>query len=251
MNKGDHFYKIYDNCKLEQYAEGTLHPGGLELTRKAFSLTRLGEGAKILDIGCGIGATVNYLSEEFGYMVIGVDSSAEMISKCRSKYAGLQFITGSADNLPVHSTEVDAVLMECSFSLIRDSEFALTECYRVLKEEGIIIISDIYYRKRLGKWTKDYFLDLMTEHGFILDVWEDCSVYLGQLAATSIMNQGEACLLWDCLLSKEENRGLTVEQIKGFKPGYFLMIAHKHKGNEGSVQEHDHDGCSGNCGKGD
>lgn len=48
----------------------------------------------ILDIGCGTGATVQFLSEE--YSCSGIDTSVEAITRAKKKYPDKQFINGFA-----------------------------------------------------------------------------------------------------------------------------------------------------------
>ena len=46
-------------------------------------IAKLGEGAKVLDLGCGSGRPVAQHMAERGLRVTGVDSSPTMISFCR------------------------------------------------------------------------------------------------------------------------------------------------------------------------
>lgn len=218
---------IYEEGDLEMITGETLRPGGLELTREALAFCSFPPGAALLDIGCGSGATVRYLIEQCGLSALGIDPSAKMINKGKRSSPELPLFIGSGDNIPIRGNTMDGVLMECSFSLIKDPGFTLTESYRVLKKNGRLIISDFYYRNRPGVQTKEILLKMLEEQDYILELWRDRSSYLGQLIADCIMRECRTETLWGCLLSKEENRGLTREQLKAFKPGYFLIIARK------------------------
>lgn len=239
---------IYEEGDLEPITGETLRPGGLELTDEALAFCNFPPGAALLDIGCGTGATVCYLIEQCGLNAVGIDPSAKMILKGKKGFPGLPLFIGSGDNIPIPGDTMDGVLMECSFSLIKDPEFALTEIYRVLKKNGRLIISDFYYRNRPGVWTKKIIMQMLEEQDYILELWRDQSPYLGQLVADCIMRGCRTDTLWRCLLSKEENRGLTREQLKAFKPGYFLLIARKGDGRDECQIEpcsHDHGECAG------
>lgn len=224
---------IYEKGNLEKITGATLRPGGLELTRKAVSFCRFPSRAKILDIGCGTGETIRFLIEEYGLEAMGIDSSLIMIEKGRRKSPGLPLFPGSGDNLSFPDGSLDGVFMECSFGLIEDKNALLAEVFRVLKEHGKLVISDIYYRNRVGLNTKQAILAMIADHGFELELWEDHSNYLAQLTAESIMKYGTADTLWECLLCKRENQGASRQQIKGWKPGYFLLIAEKRNASNG------------------
>ena len=232
---------IYERGELEKITGETIRPGGFAITEEALAFCRFPPGAKILDVGCGLGATVRYLIEQHGLDAVGLDVSAQMIDRGKKAAPGLPLFQGSGDNLPFCNGTMDGVMMECSYSLIEDADFALTESYRVLKENGRLVISDFYYRRRPDVKSKETFLALLDDHGFVVELWRDCSQHLGQLTVDCIMQGEKPDLLWQCLLSKAENRGLTCAQLKAFKPGYFLLIARKPPiEHEAHAHEHHH-----------
>ena len=63
--------KLYETGEVEKITGSTLRPGGLDLTREAIRKSGFSPGASILDIGCGSGATLRMLRDEFGYNSIG------------------------------------------------------------------------------------------------------------------------------------------------------------------------------------
>lgn len=222
---------LYEQGQLEQLTGETLRPGGFALTRQAIAFCRFPPGAKVLDVGCGTGTTVHFLRKEFGFNAVGVDPSETMLQKAKAKYPSLPFLKGGGENLPFPGQEFDGVFMECTFSLIKDRQTALRESQRVLKEQGKLVISDFYYRRRPDIFSKAYYEKMLAQQGFRLLFWEDCSQVLVQLVVSSIMQgRGNNDLLWQCLLAQKENRGLTREEVKSFKPGYFLLIAEKDSG---------------------
>ena len=44
-----------------------MRPGGLELTGRAVTLCDFPSDARLLDVGCGMGSTVEYLAKCLGY----------------------------------------------------------------------------------------------------------------------------------------------------------------------------------------
>lgn len=100
------------------------------------------KGKKVLDIASGEGYGSFLLSNEANF-VIGVDIDKETIENSNNKYKNpkLTFLEGAADNFPVESNSIDVVI---SFETIEHHdkhEEMFTEIKRVLKSEGILIMS--------------------------------------------------------------------------------------------------------------
>lgn len=104
--------------------------------------TALTKEKVVLDIASGEGYGTNLISKQ-AKEVIGVDISKEAISHARNKYSSknLSFLIGSTDKIPCSSNYFDVVV---SFETIEHHdrhEEMLLEVKRVLKPDGIIIIS--------------------------------------------------------------------------------------------------------------
>ncbi len=120
---------IFDSSTLEH-----LHRYGL-----CFEYTK---NKTVLDIASGEGYGSNLLSY-YATKVTGVDISSETIDKARKKYTkeNLEFLNGSATNIPLPSDSVDVVI---SFETIEhhdEHEKMMLEVKRVLKTDGLLIIS--------------------------------------------------------------------------------------------------------------
>lgn len=111
------------------------------LHRYAFALS-FADGKAILDVACGEGYGSALLARQ-ARRVVGVDIAGEAVEHARRKYRApnLTFVQGSADSLPLESQSVDLVV---SFETIehhdRHDEM-MTEVKRVLKDDGLFIIS--------------------------------------------------------------------------------------------------------------
>lgn len=114
----------------------TLRPGGTALTERALSLLRLAEGSRILDVGCGSGATVALLRDR-GFDACGVDIAL-------SDSAPPELICADAEALPFPDGFFDAVFFECSQSKISYPVKAMAEARRVLKPDGSLVIEDLF-----------------------------------------------------------------------------------------------------------
>lgn len=100
------------------------------------------EGKTVLDIACGEGYGCNLLANK-AKEVIGVDISEEVIMHAKNKYqkSNIEFLKGSTSQIPVSNQLVDAIV---SFETIEhhdEHNEMMDEFVRVLKEDGILIIS--------------------------------------------------------------------------------------------------------------
>lgn len=119
------------------YNENTLE----HLHRYAIAAS-FAKGKKVLDIASGEGYGSNILSLHAA-SVTGVDISRDAVESAKQKYkrSNLRFIEGSADKIPLEDASVDLVV---SFETIEHHDKhheMMAEIKRVLKEDGILIIS--------------------------------------------------------------------------------------------------------------
>ncbi len=135
---------VYGSPLAELLVGDSFHPGGLEGTRDLLRSARIGPGARLLDVGCGLGASAQVAATEFGLRVDGVDASGPVIERAmaRAGDARIRWSTASLPDLPFHDDTFDAVLAECVLSTV-DRPAALTEVARVLRPGGVLLLSDI------------------------------------------------------------------------------------------------------------
>ncbi len=100
------------------------------------------KGSLVLDIGCGAGHGSNILSKKFSE-VKGVDISSEAIEYARENWSqqNIEFIVGSALNIPFDKETFDIVTAFEVFEHIEDWRSFLLEVKRVLKKDGVLFIS--------------------------------------------------------------------------------------------------------------
>ncbi|WP_144579155.1 glycosyltransferase [Agrobacterium sp. DE0009] len=99
-------------------------------------------GKDVLDIGCGEGEWTAALASS-AKCVIGMDASEESVHYATAKHKGenISFVIGSSKHIPLPSSSVDVVICFQAHGTISSLESVLSEIKRVLRAEGVLIIS--------------------------------------------------------------------------------------------------------------
>jgi SAM-dependent methyltransferase len=134
LSQTEHFDTV-----AERYDALRIPPG---LTILHDTLVREGELAekRVLDIGCGTGAALAVLAEQFGCTVSGVDPSTGMLEQARRKLPGADLRQGVAEELPFRDAEFDGALMMTVVQHV-DPRRAFPETRRVLAKGGRFVIA--------------------------------------------------------------------------------------------------------------
>ena len=70
---------VYENKDMQGITGDTLRPGGMFLTDRAIKICDFKANDKILDVGCGMGVTVERLKSVYNLNSFGVDPSIKLL----------------------------------------------------------------------------------------------------------------------------------------------------------------------------
>ena len=123
--------KTYDNYR--SYPE--------RLIKKMIELGRISQGKKVLDLGCGTGNIAWQIKNKINADLIGVDVSLAMLKVAKDK--SLEVICTDIDNqqLPFQDSSFDSIIGAYVIHQIKNLNFMLSECYRVLRGGVLILLT--------------------------------------------------------------------------------------------------------------
>lgn len=99
-------------------------------------------GQDILDVGAGTGRLIATLTKS-GANVIALDISPEMLAQLKKKSPKVDIVVGDAESLPFSDNSFDYVLAAFLIVHLKDPKRFFDEAYRVLKDGGRLIVTNI------------------------------------------------------------------------------------------------------------
>lgn len=195
--------RVYERISTTDLASNGIRPGGVELTERALAYCRFPVNSRILDVGCGTGVTLDRLIHRHEFSAIGIDASGAILGQSRAENPTLPLVRAIGDSLPFPDACADAIIAECSLSVMVDPYNALTEFHRVLKDGARLILTDVYARnpagvERLarmpvecclrGAVSRDELMERLTNSGFTIELWEDHSDQLTKFAVSVVLS---------------------------------------------------------------
>ncbi|MEG0050968.1 MAG: class I SAM-dependent methyltransferase [Terrisporobacter sp.] len=198
--------------------------GGLHLVSEIIDMYKLNENIKVLDVGCGSGYSVNYLTEK-GFDVTGIDFSEDAIKKAKETYGDINIKVMDSHNMEFDNDFFDLILLECSLSIMKDPKLILTNCKDLLKKDGLILLSDFFFKKtsiRDDTYTLNYWNKLFGDLDYQVINFQDKSREWRNYLGMVLWEYGELSgLLRGC-----ENNNLN-QDILNKESGYFLVVLRK------------------------
>jgi len=134
---------------LDQY-----HYLGTEACDEAISLLGIGTGAKVVDVGSGIGGPARYIAAKSGCDITGVELQGDLVEAAKeltsraSLSDKVSFITGAFQEVcgakdGALAGQFDHLLSLLTFCHFPDRDGALHDCFACLKPGGTFLIEDM------------------------------------------------------------------------------------------------------------
>ncbi len=220
---------LYEHPVWQRVPNQVMRPGGLTITEQALSYCDLRPGARLLDVGCGMGTTLRHITTAYELACYGVDISGELLSRAHRSSFDASFARAKSEDLPFADESMDATISECTLSIF-ETDTALRECVRILKPGGYFIVSDLYARNENGidalrqlppgtcigaAMPQAQILEKLQHCGFRLMIWQDCSEKLKDFSICTLATAAEV-----------DPFDLHISAARA-KLGYYFLIARK------------------------
>ncbi|MES2345375.1 MAG: methyltransferase domain-containing protein [Chlamydiota bacterium] len=140
------------------YGEGMMSEGGAEGIEYLFDGIAL-DGKVALDIGSGLGGAAFHLADKHAMQVVGLEVNSWMVAESKTRMpihlkSRVDFLQSSSNSSwPILGESFDMIYSKGVFTHIETKNGMLQECHRLLKNEGLLVISDCLssQEKRWGK----------------------------------------------------------------------------------------------------
>lgn len=164
---------------IEMSGVETLHPGGLDISRRIGEVVELGPAVHVLDVSSGKGVFACAYAEEFGCRVTGIDISAAFTAAASARAAGrglserVAFRVGDSRSLPFADGSFDVVVNECAVGLtaIGDPARVLGEMSRVARPGGWVVIHESTWCRSLPVEERRRSSGLLGTEPFTAEEW--------------------------------------------------------------------------------
>ena len=194
---------------ISPYEEAFVHP----------IIEAIGPVSNVADVGTGTGRYALHYAKT-GASVVAIDESREMLSVAQSKAQsdgvhGIRWIRGvlGVACLPLRSDSFDVVVSALMLNHVEDLERALGECGRIVRQDGILILSVFHpaavlwfgwgagfetparrYAVQTAMHTREDYLDALAHAGFELreahDIASGGTVY-GDVSEPAVREKGD------------------------------------------------------------
>ena len=173
------------------------------VTAWAFSFLDVKEDDRILDVGCGGGAALARLSARApkGHLA-GVDYSSVSVQESRNhnradvETGKMEILEGSVEALPFPDDQFDKIVTVESFYFWPNPVEDLKEVRRVLKKDGIFLLTaDIYQKEGLSEET----LEIIRKYQLLNPTPDEFRDMFCQAGFTDIVVRTEPGTDWICV----------------------------------------------------
>lgn len=172
---------------------------------------------KVLDIACGTGDMIE-IWQTYDVEICGIDPSKEMLKIAQKKFPNVKFYNLFATNLDeIENSCADVISISFGIRNVVDIKKAINEFYRVLDEDGILVILEFTKSKQfLRKFVDVYTNKVLPKIGGILSNNEKAYKYLSKSIENFYTTQE--------LIKLFENENFILVKEKSFNFGQVSLI---------------------------
>jgi 2-polyprenyl-3-methyl-5-hydroxy-6-metoxy-1,4-benzoquinol methylase len=140
-----HANTVYHNAIADQYderLEGS-HPAVVRRYQEIFDryvLSRVPQGARVLDFGCGTG-WLEALLPASGFNITGIDISEGMLRRARARFPNVEFVQGDLYTHPFTGT-YDLVMEKAVLHHLLDWEALVDRMADLTKPGGVMFLGN-------------------------------------------------------------------------------------------------------------
>ena len=132
--------------KFDKYAKG--YDAGWRGTKSArfyddlIKELEINPNDAVLDVGCGTGTVLRFISSNTPIRGYGLDVSTEMLDVARKKNPSFDFRRGDSKKLPYADSSMDVIMACMAYHHFANQKSFREEARRVLKSNGRLYICD-------------------------------------------------------------------------------------------------------------
>ena len=135
------------------------HPEEEARLARVVTLAEVQPGHVVLDVGTGTGVLVPHLLRAVGSAgrIVAIDSSPGMLEVARQKGfpPSVTFLEADAHDLPLPDADFDRVICNAALPHFEDRAQGIREMARVLRPEGILVVSHPIGREAVNRLHRD------------------------------------------------------------------------------------------------
>jgi demethylmenaquinone methyltransferase/2-methoxy-6-polyprenyl-1,4-benzoquinol methylase len=114
---------------------------------------------KILDVACGTGDMIEIWQKEANNKnikidIYGLDPSVGMLEVAKKRFNNLKFYNSYATEIPCKSETIDGISISFGIRNVLEIKKAIKEFYRVLKNDGIVLVLEFVKAKNPNRFRK-------------------------------------------------------------------------------------------------
>ena len=181
---------------------GFISTGGPDSTETIFEQNTLPVGARVLDVGCGIGGPAKFLFDKFNADVLGIDLASNCVAIANSRYESnprLNFKVADALTYPFEANSFDLIYSRDVILHIASKDKLFSRLLEAAKPGGKLIMTDYccgpqdawdeefkaYVVKRgYSLVTVDEYSKILSDAGWVVDRAEDTTSWFLDILKT-------------------------------------------------------------------